>query len=402
MSRDIESIWAEHREYVRRVLIGLSRDLDLADDLAQEVYLRASAGFGSYRGGDARAWLAAIARNAHHDHFRRMYTRSEVPYDDTTEQASDETLGSSRDVLLISIRSAVGELDPALRNALLLKHYGGFTYKEIAERFGCPVSTVKWRVGAAIDRLRDSLGVPQKEAAAMKCTDLTGAMLLDYLEGELPPRSMRTVGRHLEQCPDCAQRLEEIAWVLRALDLVEADWKSTSFIEIDSEGFTTGYMWLSMPNKADDPMESMTLQQNGLEYMTVQGEEVTLEPLPEEPAPEEIQLSMGMRPYKAHLPQPVPLGEEVRMHMVVKHPPGPDTARLVDDGHWRFGPGRLTLTEELLYAVAVRLPDQARLLAADPEPTEVKSDTHTTLVWRGILPPDGCFEFSADYEIGKG
>ena len=393
MSDGFDVVWGEQRAGLRRFLIGLSRDIDLAEDLLQEVYLRASAGFGEFRGGDLHSWLTTIARNAYREHFRRMYTRVEVPYDGATDLPVQDAPGSDQDALLMDIRQAIREIDPSLATALIMRHCGGFTYKQIADRLGCPVGTAKWRVSEAVDRLRGILGAPRKEAATMKCTDLTGGLLLDYVEGKLPVRKLQAVRKHMEKCPACAQRLRETAEVLRSLDQVEAEYKATCAIEIDDDGITTVYMWFSMPNNDDAEMRSINLQQGGVEYMTIQGEEVTLELLPGEPAAE------GMMSYTAKLPKSVAPGGEVRMHAVAKHPPGPKTVRKLEDGRWRFGPGKLTLTEELLYRAAVRIPEGARLLDAAPEPTEVRNAATTTVIWQGTCPPDGVFEFSVDYEI---
>ncbi|MCX6376021.1 MAG: RNA polymerase subunit sigma, partial [Armatimonadetes bacterium] len=53
----LERRWASDREHVRRMLIGLTRDIDLADDLLQETYLKALNGMSSCRGDNDRAWL---------------------------------------------------------------------------------------------------------------------------------------------------------------------------------------------------------------------------------------------------------------------------------------------------------------------------------------------------------
>lgn len=177
---DVSKLWESHRDYLKRVLIALTRDLDLADDLLQETYLRASQGFSGYRGGDGRAWLLTIAKNLFYEHLRKRYLLSEThirPEDDVADALVDHDLQ-------IDIRQAIDQLDPTSRAALLMKHYGGFTYKDIAERLSCPVGTAKWRVSAALDRLRVALGVTEV-LTGMKCSQLDGAKLLDHVSGAL-------------------------------------------------------------------------------------------------------------------------------------------------------------------------------------------------------------------------
>src|SRR5262245_30646250 len=59
-----ERIWTEHRPYVRRLLARLTDNQDSADDLTQEVALKAMAGFSRFRGRSrATTWLHRIAVN---------------------------------------------------------------------------------------------------------------------------------------------------------------------------------------------------------------------------------------------------------------------------------------------------------------------------------------------------
>jgi RNA polymerase sigma-70 factor (ECF subfamily) len=116
---ELEQIWESHRESVRRLLIGLGRDIDLAEDLLQETYLRARAGISSYRGGDLRSWLAAIARNTFYGHMRQRHVQAEVPLDGREPMGGDAPHDR---VELLAVRQAVAGLAPALQTALILKH----------------------------------------------------------------------------------------------------------------------------------------------------------------------------------------------------------------------------------------------------------------------------------------
>ena len=268
MNDALEAMWESHRDFLRRLLIGLSRDIDLADDLLQETYLRAGAGMPGFRGDDARAWLAAIAKNLYYGHLRRKYVVRE-----TSIELHEELAAAPLDHdLRIDVRGAIADLDSTSRTALLMKHYGGFTYKDIAERLDCPVGTAKWRVSVALNRLRVALGVINEESPDMKCSELSGARLLDYIDGLLSNRTNLDPWRHTWQgAPDCRKRVEEFAHVLRALDIVEADWKYTGVFELDENGGFTNYGWFSIPNTSEEPTEVFEFGQTGVTYMTITG-----------------------------------------------------------------------------------------------------------------------------------
>lgn len=156
---ELERIWNPHRGFLRRLLIGMTRDIDLAEDLLQDTYVRARTGFSGYHGGDPRAWLSAIARSAFLTHVRRMsYSRER--YELTDEQPDRGIAPGSVDHLdALSIRQAVAGLEPRLRTALILKHYAGLKYEEIAAETECAVGTAKWRVNQAVGQLRSALGI---------------------------------------------------------------------------------------------------------------------------------------------------------------------------------------------------------------------------------------------------
>ena len=389
-----DCMWETHRDFLRRLLIGLTRDIDRADDLLQDTYLKARSAVDGYRGGDARAWLAAIAKNAFYAHARRRYVRSETPIED---DVSDRDRTEDQ-VLAIALRKAIAELSPVLRGALVMRHYGGYSYSEIAERLGCPVGTAKRRVNAALKRLRTALTDEREERAAMKCTDITDRRLLDYVYGKLPVAEENTVREHLAGCSTCGGRAEEMGRVLRALDAVENDWKITAIVELSEEGIPTSYISMSMPNYFDEPTQEIELgssSRSGLSFVSVWGEEAQFEIVPSEHEDEG-------RKFRVHLPRPASPGERFDLLMVVdddRPMTGEGPVVPLGDGRWRFGPGGLHMTEALVYVVAVRLPGGARLTEATPVPSEVRSNDKTTVVWRNTLPSDQRFEFWIEYRL---
>jgi RNA polymerase sigma factor (sigma-70 family) len=151
------------RRFQRRVY-GLAwtilRDADLADDAAQETFVRAwrhAAGYDPRRGRVA-AWVLTIARNVAIDRSR---TRRLAP-------ADPDEIASRLDVAGPDAMPDVGERDrvhralAALpdeqRRALVLAVYAGRTAREIAEIDGVPLGTVKTRIRTAMSTLRENLG----------------------------------------------------------------------------------------------------------------------------------------------------------------------------------------------------------------------------------------------------
>jgi len=116
-----------------------------ADDLTQEVYLRAIGALSRFRGdGSARAWLLAIARRTVADHIRaqRRHRASAV-----RAQIPPEAGVSAEN--LVVLRAVVAGLAENQRVAFVLTQVLGLSYLEAAEVCGCPVGTVRSRVARA-------------------------------------------------------------------------------------------------------------------------------------------------------------------------------------------------------------------------------------------------------------
>lgn len=370
----LDRIWAEHSSYLKRMLVGLTRDIDLADDLLQETYLHAHTGIGAFRNENAKAWLAAIAKNAFYQHLRRRHVRSEMPMDDI----SRAELPAPDHAALLDLRQAIAKLSPSLKTALVMKHFGGFTYNEIAERMDSPVGTAKQRVWTAMKRLRTALGVG--EEAEMKCTDLMGTRMLDYLYGAAAGKDS-AIRSHLAECRECARKVEELRVLMTALDSMADEYKTTTIVDLDAAGMPAKYEWTSMVNPFKRTMRTdwWTIDKDlQVEYAAFQGEEVTLEVFPS---------SDTQYKYEAPLPHPVQPGE--RKHtLLVLHPHGPKGwAEKIGDGTWRYS-YKTTPNSALdwVLVLAIRLPPSASFLDADPKPAEVRSDGTTTLIWRSMLP----------------
>jgi RNA polymerase sigma-70 factor (ECF subfamily) len=132
-----------HQAGVRAFAHGLLGDRVLAEDIAQEAFLRAWRGLGAFRGDAAfGTWLYAIARRVVLDEVRRPALRT-VPIQEAAALA-DRRAGDP--VLRGDLERALQALEPAQREAFLLVVVLGLSYQEAGGMIGCPAGTVASRV----------------------------------------------------------------------------------------------------------------------------------------------------------------------------------------------------------------------------------------------------------------
>ena len=171
---------AAYRELVRRyerpvfaLLYRMVRDRELAEDLAQETFIKALNAIDSYRPEfKFSSWIFKIANNAAIDHLRRReldtLSLDGSPHAETPEamQATALQIGARQESPLDAvearelggaIEAAIGRLRPEYRSCILLRHVEGRAYEEIAEILDLPLGTVKTYIHRARNELRLAL-----------------------------------------------------------------------------------------------------------------------------------------------------------------------------------------------------------------------------------------------------
>jgi RNA polymerase sigma-70 factor, ECF subfamily len=169
-----------YRELIRRyerpvfaLLFRMVRDRELAEDLAQETFVKALNAIDSYRPEfKFSSWIFKIANNAAIDHLRRReldtLSLDGSPHAETPEamQATALQIGARQETPLetveakelgTAIEAAIGSLRPEYRSCILLRHVEGRAYEEIAEILNLPLGTVKTYIHRARNELRFSL-----------------------------------------------------------------------------------------------------------------------------------------------------------------------------------------------------------------------------------------------------
>lgn len=385
-------IWESHREPVRRLLIGLARDFDLADDLLQETYLRAQAGMAEYRRENPRGWLSAIARNAYLAHARRRRMQAEIPLGPDERTTDDPAVCPHRRLDLLAARQAMADLPPPLRTALIMKHYGGFTYQEIGAQMHCPIGTAKWRVSEAIARLRTALEI--RERFEMACTDPMSDSILDYLYGIVPPDEGTRLRSHLRQCDRCREQVEELRKIISALEALAGDHRMMHLVELGRGGAPITYATWTFLNDGESAMTTVGFgaeKDYALTHLLQDGDEMSFE---KRQSPE----CDHRFAYTANLPRPISPGHRVNL-LCVFRPNEKRWARREDDGTFRFWWGQAPGEHETAYVQVIRLPDSAQCVSVEPQPNEMNSNGVTTLIWRCVLPPMHQFECIVHYRL---
>ncbi len=129
-----------------------------AEDLAQEAFIRAYASLSRYNPAyKFSTWLYQIAKNLSLDYLRR---KKPVP------APADETLAAPGDgpegeyiaaETRATLRQAIGQLPAQQRLCLILYHYQGLSYSEVAKRLQLPLPTVKTALFRGRQKLRSGL-----------------------------------------------------------------------------------------------------------------------------------------------------------------------------------------------------------------------------------------------------
>ena len=116
-----------------------------ADDLTQEVFIRAARNIGQYREeAPVVSWLLSIARHVCADQVRRNQRRARLATRLRGERPSVSVTHGT-----IELTSLVDALDPDRRMAFVLTQVLGLSYEEAAEVCECPIGTIRSRVARA-------------------------------------------------------------------------------------------------------------------------------------------------------------------------------------------------------------------------------------------------------------
>jgi RNA polymerase sigma-70 factor (ECF subfamily) len=150
----LRAIWSQHAPHVDAVVRRLVGDADVAEDIAQEVWIQIFRALPTYRGeSQFGTWAHRIAVNRTLNALRRTRRLTRIETDIGEDTVTVEH-GSERSMLAASIDAAAAQLSPGARTVFLMHDVEGFTHEEIAAELGITAGGSKSQLFKARAKLR--------------------------------------------------------------------------------------------------------------------------------------------------------------------------------------------------------------------------------------------------------
>tara|TARA_Y100000588_G_scaffold71303_1_gene73286 strand:+ start:546 stop:1181 length:636 start_codon:yes stop_codon:yes gene_type:complete len=143
-------------------------DKQIAEDIAQESFIKVYKSIGSFRGESAFfTWLYRVAVNTAKNYLsskkrKKEMLVSDITDSDTTDPLSALTTESPEDILAANnlreiILKSFGDLPEEIRTALSLREFEGLSYQEIGKILDCPVGTVRSRIFRGREQIQEAI-----------------------------------------------------------------------------------------------------------------------------------------------------------------------------------------------------------------------------------------------------
>lgn len=164
-----ESLILDYEKSVYGICYRMLRDQEEAYDLAQEVFIKAYKGLGTFQfQSKFSTWIYRIATNACLDHIKKKRVdvafslNQSIGEDEFTPEMEDEKAPEpqaelDRKEVREQIHDAIGQLNEKYRTVIVLRELEGLSYEEIADLTDSSLGAVKTRIRRGRERLREIL-----------------------------------------------------------------------------------------------------------------------------------------------------------------------------------------------------------------------------------------------------
>ncbi len=161
----IEQLINRHKNKVYTYIYYTVKDSALADDIFQDTFIKVVKTLekGNYSdNGKFVSWVSRIAHNLIVDHFRKAKKENTVSDDDTewsifnTKRLAEDSIEDEmiKEQIYSDVRKLVEFLPAEQREIVMLRHYMGLSFQEIAEQTGVSINTALGRMRYAVLNMR--------------------------------------------------------------------------------------------------------------------------------------------------------------------------------------------------------------------------------------------------------
>ena len=153
----LETLYARYGKTFYAAAFGVLRSVEDAQDCVQDVLLRLWRRPETYarEKGALKAFVAVCVRNEALTRLRAKRRAPELERRASSQTEEETTFEPFDHVEHNRLVRAMQELPPPQRQAIVLAYFKHLTHREIAERTGDPIGTIKSRLSTAVHRLRD-------------------------------------------------------------------------------------------------------------------------------------------------------------------------------------------------------------------------------------------------------
>ena len=158
--KGLKDIYDAYLDYIYRIVYGVVGNREDAEDITSEFFIKLWQQADKYKAGSGhKGYLATIARNMAIDHIRKYKKEVTESFRIDDEDAVGFEPASNDDIEGeviedISIKEAIGRLNPAEQQVINMKVLSDMTFAEISETLKVPMGTVTWRYREALKKLR--------------------------------------------------------------------------------------------------------------------------------------------------------------------------------------------------------------------------------------------------------
>lgn len=170
VGNEFQALAFEHVDSLYNTALRMTKNALDAEDLLQDVYLRAFRFFHRFeRGTNFKAWIFKILTNTYINQYRKKINKpyhvdlEKIKYNYDIKEATAQTSAQESERLDYEtlfddeIKNALQQIPDEFRVVVLLADVESFSYKEVAKIIGCPIGTVMSRLSRGRKQLQNYL-----------------------------------------------------------------------------------------------------------------------------------------------------------------------------------------------------------------------------------------------------